>query len=109
MGTSRAWERSAEGADNGGRRDHRRRSVDTQSVAIGDLIVLGSLAVLAFVLSTCTLTTLAAHLKGQKFRHTLIVESRRRRHEYLASLEEPTGEPGDFDVVEDEPPAKAAA
>jgi tRNA A37 threonylcarbamoyladenosine modification protein TsaB len=73
-------------------------------VPFDKLVPMLALALLAYAAVTCTLSTLAARLQGQKYRHTLVVESRRRRQAYLASLAgtEPS-EP--VDVVEETPPA----
>lgn len=58
---------------------------------LDSLLAASILALLGFACVTCTLATLAARLRGQKFRHNLVVESRRRRNEYLAALEAAQG------------------
>lgn len=44
------------------------------------------LGVLAYLLVTCVLGTLAARVKSVQTRHDLIVDARRRRLAYLKSL-----------------------
>ena len=44
------------------------------------------LAGMAYLLVTCTLTTLANRIRQQRNRHDLIVASRHRRREYLDTI-----------------------
>jgi hypothetical protein len=49
-------------------------------------ITVAVLALLGYMLVNCTLSTLAARVRQQRRRHDLIVESRRRRQEYVDSI-----------------------